>query len=105
MRTMQISLRRPAPRVLGDRRQPHAGARGEDGRIFSTLVAVGAVGLSSVVGVIVLTASGGVENPAGRAVLHVLAVAAPVATGLYAVRSGYVRFGWQLIAAGFVWSL
>ena len=61
--------------------------------------------MSSLVAVAVLTASGSVERPVGRAVVHALAITAPAATGLYAVRSGYARFGWQLIAAGFVWSL
>jgi signal transduction histidine kinase len=69
-----------------------------------TLAGVAAVGLSSAVGVVVLTTSGGVDHAFGRAMLHVLAVAAPVATGIFAVRSGYARFGGQLIAAGFVWS-
>ena len=105
MRTLPVSLPLPASWSDGGalRQKPPFG--GEDGRRLSTLVAIAALGASSAIGVLVLTASGGVAHPLGRTVLHVLTVGAPVATGLYAVRSGHARFGGQLMAAGFVWSL
>jgi signal transduction histidine kinase len=84
---------------------PDGRGAGDMAQRLSTLAAVATVGVSSVVGVVVLTTSGGVDHAFGRAMLHVLAIGAPVATGVYAVRSGYTRFGYQLIAAGFIWSL
>jgi signal transduction histidine kinase len=72
----------------------------------TTLLALAALAVSSLLAVLVLTASDGIEQPVGRAALHMLVVLVPVATGLYAVQNPRTaRFGRLLILAGFAWSL
>src|SRR4029453_2769929 len=94
-----------APLAVAEDHAQAAPVGGDWARRFSTLAAVATIGVSCIVGGVVLTPSEGVDHAVGRAMLHVLAITAPVATGLYAARSGYVRFGRQLVAAGFIWSL
>jgi signal transduction histidine kinase len=103
VRTAGVSVPRLGPWGLTGSRDPPRG--GQRHQLFSTLVAVTAVALSSLVAVLVLTASGSVDRPLGRAVVHALMIGAPVATGLYAARSGHLRFGRLLMVVGFIWSL
>jgi signal transduction histidine kinase len=105
MRTSDVSVLPTAPLAVAEDHAQAAPVGGDWARRFSTLAAVATIGVSCIVGVVVLTTSEGVDHAFGRAMLHVLAITAPVATGLYAARSGYVRFGRQLVAAGFIWSL
>jgi signal transduction histidine kinase len=96
---------RPPPWAGDQAIRTHPPAVGAAAPLPSTLVAVAALGLSALAAALVLTASGSAEHPLGRAAIHGLIIGAPVATGLYAIRSSCSRFGWQLMAAGFAWSL
>jgi signal transduction histidine kinase len=72
----------------------------------STLLAVSAFGLSAVTAASLLAAAGATGDSLERGALHLVVIAAPVATGLFAVRSHHSeRFGRMLIVAGLIWSL
>src|SRR4051794_6018098 len=74
--------------------------------VSTPVVAIAGLGLSALMAGAVLAAAGGADRTPGRVALHVLVVAAPVATGLYALRSPRsARFGRLLIASALIWSL
>src|SRR3954464_11008385 len=63
-------------------------------------IVLAGVGLSALIAALVLTASGDADQAGGLIALHMLVIAAPVATGLYALRSPRTRhFGRLLIVA------
>jgi signal transduction histidine kinase len=102
--TLRGPLAHPPPDSV--RRTPLWGVQSRDPPVASALLAVGAVGLSCLVAVLVLIASGAIDRPVGRVAVHVLVIAAPVATGLYAVRNPRSeRLGRLLIVAGALWTL
>src|SRR3954447_19858131 len=62
-------------------------APGNERAVSTPVVAIAGLGLSALMAGAVLAAAGGADRTPGRVALHVLVVAAPAATGLYALRS------------------
>ena len=90
-----LELRLPAGRIAAVPRP----------QVFALLAAL-TVGLCVLTAVLVLSAPWPPAQRFGRTVLHVLVVAVPMATGLYAIRSPRTqRFGYLLLATGAVWSV
>ena len=90
-----LELRLPAGRIVAAPRP----------QVFALLAAL-SVGLCVLTAVLVLSAPWPPAQRFGRTVLHVLVVAVPMATGLYAIRSPRTqRFGYLLLATGAVWSV
>ena len=72
----------------------------------SRLLPAATFGVSSLVAAFALATSGAASDAPGRLALHLTVVAAPIATGLVALRSRRSeRFGRLLIATGLIWSL
>ena len=102
--TVQMPATRPPRRP--SRRLPGAASPAPERQVSSSLLAVAAAGVASLVGAIVIIASGATGDAWGLAALHALVIGAPIATGLYAVRHRRSeRFGRMLLLAALVWSL
>jgi signal transduction histidine kinase len=75
-------------------------------KVTSGLLVVASGGLSALVAALMLIVSGATADSQGLAALHVLIVAPPIATGIYAaLHARSARFGRLLTAAGLIWTV